>query len=121
MKSQYTGIKRIVAATGNSINGLRATFIHERAFRQDLLLCALAAILLAFLGIPMPVRVLMWFSLLFILLAELVNTAIENVIDRISEDYHDLSKRAKDVGSAIVMLTLAGVAAFWIGMIIIFA
>ncbi len=119
MKSTHTGIKRIIHAFGYSFDGISATFKSESAFRQDIILCILAAILQCFLDLPMLFRILMLISLLFIIIAELINTAIETIIDRISPNQNPLSKKAKDIGSAIVMITILSVALLWISLILI--
>ena len=118
MKSKYTGIKRILYAFKYSFDGLRAAFKNEVAFRQDILLCILAIIFQAFLDIPTTSRIIMLSSLLLIIIAELINTAIETIIDRISSEKNELSKRAKDIGSAIVLITITGVCILWIGLIL---
>lgn len=104
MKSPYTGVKRILKAFTYSYDGVVATFKSEAAFRQDILFC-LAAVAVA---LCLPLTSLLWamwiFALLFILLMELTNTAIEAVVDRIGSEYHELSKKAKDIGSALVLI-----------------
>ena len=117
MKSPYKGLSRILHAFKYSWDGLVATFKSESAFRQDLLLCSVAFILQFFLDVPFISRVLMIFSLVFIIIAELINTAIETIIDRISPDKNKLSKQAKDIGSAIVMITIISVIILWIILI----
>lgn len=113
MKNQYSGITRIVRAFGNSMAGLRAAFKDEAAFRQDLLLCVAGTILLIFADLNLRTKALLFLSLLLILIAELINTAIENAIDRIGPEKNPYSKKAKDIGSAIVLMTIVGVIALW--------
>lgn len=117
MKSKHTGIRRIVNAFGYSVAGLRSVFLREVAFRQDLLLCVVACVMLILLPLDVWKKVLMFFSLWFIPIAELINTAIENVVDRIGDEYHELSKSAKDIGSALVLIAIVLVFAFWAVMI----
>ncbi len=117
MKSKYTGISRIIHAFKYSFDGISSAFKSEAAFRQDILLCITAIIVQSFFDIPTTSRIIMIASLLLIIIAELVNTAIETIVDRISPQKHELSKKAKDIGSAIVMLTIFGVAALWISLI----
>lgn len=117
MKSPYKGIDRIIHAFQYSWDGLVATFKSESAFRQDLLLCLIAFVLQFFIDVPFVSHVLMVFSLIFIIIAELINTAIETIIDRISPDKNQLSKKAKDIGSAIVMITIISVIVLWIALI----
>ena len=119
MKSKYTGIKRIIHAFGYSFSGLVSTFKTEAAFRQDLLLCVMAAVLQCFLDLPILFRILMLASLVLIIIAELINTAIETVVDRIGAEKNILSKRAKDIGSAIVLITISLVIVLWVALIII--
>ena len=117
MKSNETGLRRIFHAFMHSIDGIIATYKSESAFRQDILLCVLATVLLCFLDVSGLSRIIMLFSLVFIIIAEMINTAIETIIDRIGPEIHPLSKKAKDIGSAIVMITIICVCALWIGII----
>lgn len=107
------GIKRIVLATGYSAKGLRAAFLHEAAFRQEVLLACVLVPLACWLDVSALERLLMISSLLVVLIVELLNSAIEAVVDRIGPERHDLSGRAKDFGSAAVMLTLLLVVCVW--------
>ena len=108
-----TGLRRLRNAVGYSLAGLRAAYICEDAFRQE---AHLAAVLIP-LAIYLPVggigRALMIGSVLLVLMVELLNSAIEATVDRISLEHHLLAKRAKDIGSAAVFLALANVAAVW--------
>lgn len=108
-----TGLQRIWNAFGYSLDGLSEAWRHENAFRQEVWL-ALVLIPAAFF---MPVggtgKALMVGSVLLVLVVELLNSAIEAVVDRISLEHHHLAKRAKDAGSAAVMLSLVNVAAVW--------
>ena len=119
MKSPYTGIQRIIHAFKYSFDGLVSTFKSESAFRQDILLCIIAIILQIFIDVPTISRVIMITSLVLIIIAELINTAIETIVDRISPEKNNLSKKAKDIGSAIVMLTITSVCALWVCLILI--
>ncbi len=110
-----TGLRRIVAAIGYSLDGLRAAFANEDAFRQEVFM----AIILIPLSLVMPGagklgKALMIGSVLFVLIVELLNSAIEAAVDRISLEDHQLAKRAKDIGSAAVFLSLANVVAIWL-------
>lgn len=106
-------IKHIFSAIKNSWNGLVSVSKSEVAFRQELLIVFIGCCALPFLHINMLAKCLLGFSLVLILMAELVNTAIETVIDRIGAEYNELSKIAKDVGSAIVMIALISVFVLW--------
>ncbi|MDY6407261.1 MAG: diacylglycerol kinase [Pseudomonadota bacterium] len=113
MKSPHTGIKRIIKAFTYSYDGLTASFQSEAAFRQDILFCLIMGLLLFFLPVHGLETVLMLFSLLFILFAELVNTALETIVDRVGADYHILSKKAKDIGSLLVLMAFIQWAMIW--------
>ena len=110
---ESVGVRRIWNALRYSLAGLFATYRHEGAFRQEMLLAAL----LIPAGFVMPVgasgRALMIGSVLLVLIVELLNSAIEATIDRISLDRHPLAKRAKAAGSAAVMLALVNVGVVW--------
>ncbi|HCE3687087.1 TPA: diacylglycerol kinase [Vibrio parahaemolyticus] len=93
-------------ATGYSIKGLKAAWTHEAAFRQELVLTLVLSISACFLPVTTLERVLMISSLLLILIVELINSAVEAVVDRVSDDWHELSGRAKDIGSAAVFVAL---------------
>lgn len=93
-------------ATGYSIKGLKAAWTHEAAFRQELVLTLVLSISALFLPVTTLERVLMISSLLLILIVELINSAVEAVVDRVSDDWHELSGRAKDIGSAAVFVAL---------------
>ena len=108
-----TGLVRIWNAFSYSLAGLRAAYRHEDAFRQEMWLAVVlipVALLTPASGIG---KALMIASLLLVLIVELLNSAIEAAIDRISLDQHRLSKRAKDIGSASVLITLLNVLAVW--------
>jgi len=108
-----SGVQRIVHATGYSIAGLSAAWRHESAFRQE---CVLAVVMLPgawWLGRSWVETALLAGSVIAVLIVELLNSAVEVAVDRISADLHPLSKRAKDLGSAAVMLSLLGCAAVW--------
>ncbi|EMN7343665.1 TPA: diacylglycerol kinase [Vibrio parahaemolyticus] len=93
-------------ATGYSIKGLKAAWTHEAAFRQELVLTLVLSISAFFLPVTTLERVLMISSLLLILIVELINSAVEAIVDRVSDDWHELSGRAKDIGSAAVFVAL---------------
>jgi len=107
------GLARIQAAFFNSLKGFKATWSHEEAFRQEVLLCVVAAPLGLWLGQGGVEKALLLGSLLLVLIVELLNTGIEIVVDRISFEHHELSGRAKDVGSAAVLTSLALAGAVW--------
>lgn len=113
MKSTEKGIKRILKAFCYSYDGFIASFKSEAALRQDIALCTVLLGIALFLNIDSLSRLLLIFSLILIILMELVNTAIETVVDRISADYHDLSKKAKDIGSALVLIAFINALIMW--------
>ncbi|EGR0719428.1 diacylglycerol kinase [Vibrio alginolyticus] len=113
-KPGNTGLKRIVKATGYSIQGLKAAFKHEAAIRQELALLSIAVILAWLVDVGMVERILMIGVVVLVLIVELVNSAIEAVVDRIGIERHELSGRAKDIGSAAVMVALVFAAFTWL-------
>lgn len=108
-----TGLARITAAFFNSMKGFLAAWQHEEAFRQEGYLLALGAPLAVWLGQNGIEKSLLLGSLLLVLVVELLNTGIEIVVDRISFERHELSGRAKDVGSAAVFTSLLLAATTW--------
>jgi len=107
------GLKRIVLAAGNSVAGLRAAFRHEAAFRQELLLTVILIPLACWLDVASTQRALMIAALFIVLIVELLNSAIESAVDRIGPELHELSGRAKDIGSAAVFVSLLMGACIW--------
>jgi diacylglycerol kinase (ATP) len=112
------GLKRLWLATGHSLRGLRLSYSSEAAFRQEVWLAVVLLPLAFFLGESAVERAMLAGSVLVLLIVELLNTAIEVVVDRIGLERHALSGFAKDAGSAAVMLTLALVALTW-GLILL--
>ncbi len=108
-----TGLRRLLNAFFYTLDGLSAAYRHEDAFRQEVWLAAIMLPLALFLPVPGLGRALMVASVLLVLIVELINSAIEAAIDRISLENHSLSKRAKDIGSAAVMIALINVIATW--------
>ena len=112
-KPGYTGLKRIIKASGNSMQGFRAAWKHESAFRQETLLVLVLLPLAIWLG-QGAVQISLLIGVLFlVLIVELLNSSIEAVVDRIGEEPHRLSGRAKDIASAAVFLSLLLVAVVW--------
>ena len=97
-----------------SVAGLKAAYRHEDAFRQEVLLAILLIPTALFLPAPGMGKALMVASVLLVLIVELLNSAIEATVDRVSLEHHRLAKRAKDIGSAAVMMSLATVFVVWI-------
>ncbi|MCY9875677.1 diacylglycerol kinase [Vibrio natriegens] len=100
-------------ATGYSLQGLKAAWINEAAFRQELLLSVILSISAFFLPVTTLERVLMIGSLFLVLIVELINSAVEAVVDRVSDEWHVLSGRAKDIGFAAVFVALLLVLFVW--------
>ena len=121
MESPYkgeTGIRRIVSATRNSFAGLAQAVRHEDAFRQELILAAILLPIAFLMDVTSVEKILLAGSVLLVLIVELLNSAIEATVDRISFDNHHLAKRAKDIGSAAVLLSLANAALVWLLIVI---
>lgn len=108
-----TGLSRILHATGYSLAGLRAAYTGESAFRQEVWLLVIATPLAFWLGQGWVQTALLLGSLMLVLIVELLNSGIEAAIDRVSFELHDLSKRAKDLASAAVLLSLVLSAGIW--------
>jgi diacylglycerol kinase (ATP) len=107
------GLKRVWNATLYSIAGIRACYKNEAAFRQELWLCALMVPLAFWLGTDATQRALLIVSCLFVLVTEMLNSAVEAVVDRIGEERSKLSGRAKDMGSAAVFISLWSCGICW--------
>lgn len=108
-----TGLDRILHATGYSWAGLKAAYTGESAFRQETWLFIIATPLAFWLGRDWVQIALLLGSLLLVLIVELLNSAIEAVVDRVSFELHELSKRSKDIASAAVLLSLLLAAGVW--------
>jgi diacylglycerol kinase (ATP) len=113
-----TGLRRVLNATHHSIAGLAAAARHEDAFRQELILVLLLTPLAFWVGDTGVERALLIDSLILVLIVELLNSAVEATVDRISFESHRLAKRAKDLGSAAVMLSLANAGVVWLLIIL---
>ena len=118
MKNESTGVRHLLDSTWNSIKGLRAAFIHEAAFRQEVIMVTLLFSASFFISDSFIVWAILVFPLFLLLLVELLNSAIESVVDRIGSEFHELSGRAKDMGSAAVFINLSLIAVVWGGYLI---
>jgi len=114
-----TGLTRIWNALFYSLDGLAAAFRHEDAFRQEVFLAAILIPAVFFLPASGAGRALMIGAVLLVLIGELLNSAVEATVDRISPENHPLAKRAKDIGSAAVFLSLLNVPTVW--LLVLFA
>ncbi len=117
-KPGKTGLSRIFDATGYSLAGLKAAWHNEAAFRQELLMVLALTPLAFWVSSNLTQTALLLTSLYLILLMELANSALETVVDRISDEHHPLSGRAKDIGSAMVFVSLIGAATVWLLVIL---
>lgn len=108
-----TGIRRLINAFGYSLEGFRAAFVHEDAFRQEVFLAVVLIPLAVYLGKSPVERALMIASVLLVLIVELLNSAIEAAVDHTSTEHHALAKQAKDIGSSAVFIALTIVAVVW--------
>ncbi|CAI2077490.1 diacylglycerol kinase [Serratia bockelmannii] len=106
MANQATGLTRIIKAAGYSYKGLSAAWQHEAAFRQELVVTLLAIILAVWLDVGAIARIVLIGSVALVMIVEILNSAIEAVVDRIGSEHHELSGRAKDMGSAAVSLAI---------------
>ncbi len=111
------GLRRIVLAFLNSRRGILETFRNEAAFRQEVWLLLIFTPLALWLGETWLERVLLIAAMLLVLIVELLNSGLESLSDRIGLDYHELSGRAKDQGSAAVMLSLGVALMIWLAVI----
>ncbi|WKE65431.1 diacylglycerol kinase [Gallaecimonas kandeliae] len=117
MKPGHSGVKRLWLASQYSWQGLKAAWRAEAAVRQEILLIAVAVPVSFFLPVSPLERALMIASVLLVLVVELLNSAIEAVVDRIGAEHHELSGRAKDMGSAAVLITLIMAVLIWLGIL----
>lgn len=113
-KPQATGIRRVINATGYSFKGLIAAWQCEAAFRQELVLTIVLSATALFLPVSNAEKLALIASLLLVLIVELINSAIEAVVDRIGSEQHELSGRAKDLGSAAVFVSLCLTIITWV-------
>jgi len=114
VNQRHHGFQRLLYATGYSWEGLKAAWRNEEAFRQESLMGLVLTPLALWLGDSNLERVLLIGSLLLVIIAELLNSGLEAVVDRIGSQPHELSKRAKDIGSAAVFVSLVNAALVWV-------
>jgi len=112
-KPGNTGLRRIWNAMFYTLRGIAAAWRHEAAFRQEAMLCLILVPLSFLVGDSAVERALLAGSCLLVLVTELLNSAVEAAIDRIGSDPHELSGRAKDLGSAAVFISLCTVVLIW--------
>lgn len=117
MANNVTGLTRIIKAAGYSWKGLRAAWLNEAAFRQEAVAVIVAIIVAAYLDVDPITRVLLIGSVALVIIVEILNSAIEAVVDRIGSEFHPLSGRAKDMGSAAVLLTIILALFVWVTLL----
>ena len=113
MKPGQTGFKRIANASVYSWQGFKAAYQYEAAFRQELFACLLLLIVLPWIAVNALQVVVLLASLFLLLICEIINSAIEAVVDRLGDEIHPLAGRAKDMGSSAVFLALLNVGICW--------
>lgn len=111
--------QRVINATKYSLQGLKAAYRYEAAFRQEVWVALILIPLGLYLGNGAVEKILLVGSVLLVLMAELLNSAVENVVDRIGSEYHELSGRAKDVGSAAVFVAMLITGLTWLLIILL--
>lgn len=117
-KPGNTGLTRVIKAAGYSAKGLKAAFKNEAAIRQELAMLVLAIGLVCVFDLSVVERILMLGVVVLVFIVELINSAIEAVVDRIGVEHHELSGRAKDIGSAAVMVSLFFAGFTWLYILI---
>jgi len=110
------GFTRIISAIRYSRQGLAHAVRHEAAFRQELMACSVLVPLAIWLPLPLVEKLLLLGSMALVLITEIINSAIEAVVDRVSLDRHPLAGRAKDLGSAAVMIAVVWCAVVWLSL-----
>lgn len=114
MKPGKTGLARVIAAAFYSLQGLKSCLKNEAAFRQEVVLFLLLLPLLIYLPVSGILKLMLLAVNMLVLIVELLNSAIESVVDMVSPEYHDLAGRAKDMGSGAVFLSLIIATVFWV-------
>ena len=117
MANNAVGFIRIVKAAGYSWQGLRAAWRHEAAFRQEAIAALIAIVVACWLDVDTITRVLMIGAVVFVIIVEILNSPIESVVDRIGPEHHPLAGRAKDMGSAAVLLSIILAVFVWIALL----
>ena len=113
MANNTTGLTRIIKAAGYSWKGYRAAWKNEAAFRQEAVAAVVAIAIACWLNVDAITRVLLIGSVLLVMIVEILNSAIEAVVDRIGPEFHELSGRAKDMGSGAVLLSIITALITW--------
>lgn len=119
LKSDKKGIKKIIAALFFSLSGLKVCFKEEVAFRQILFICIVLGSIAVILSRDFIEWVILTLPLFFMIFAEIVNTALEKIIDLVSPDFHPLARDVKDIGSSLQFISLVFMGIIWCGYIIL--
>lgn len=114
MKNHHQGWRRLISAANYSKQGFVSSWHSEAAIRQELMALLVLLPLALWVDVSKAERALLILSLLLVLVVELLNTGIEAVVDRIGPEYHELSGKAKDIGSAAVLTMLVAAASVWV-------
>lgn len=117
MKHGHTGVKRIIVATINSWEGLKAAWKFEAAFRENTALALVLLLASFWLAQSLGQWLILIMPLFLLLIVELLNSAVETTVDRIGPEFHELSGRAKDLGSAAVFMVHIMIATAWLSTI----
>jgi diacylglycerol kinase (ATP) len=117
-KTGNKGLKRLINASKYSYSGIKAAYKHEEAFRQEVLLLSVLSPAAFYFSTSLSEALILICALLFVLIVELLNSAIEAVVDRISDEHHELSGQAKDMGSAAVSMALIICMGIWVSILI---
>ncbi|WP_299494255.1 diacylglycerol kinase [uncultured Shewanella sp.] len=108
------GIKRVIKATGFSMKGLAAAWKHEAAFRQELILAIILLPTALLINVSLVEKLILVMTLFIVLITELLNSAVEAVVDRVGSEHHALSGQAKDIASAAVFVSLVLCGLTWL-------
>lgn len=117
MGHKVTGFKRLAKAMAYSCQGLKAAWQHEAAIRQEIIAGGLAIVIALLLPVPVIAKLMMIGSVWLVFIVELINSAIESVVDRCGTDFHPLSGRAKDIASAAVLVTIILAVIIWLTLL----
>ncbi|EOU9539883.1 diacylglycerol kinase [Cronobacter dublinensis] len=117
MANNTKGLTRIINAAGYSWKGLRAAWKNEAAFRQEAVAVIAAIIIACWLDVDPMTRVMLISSVMLVMIVEILNSAIEAVVDRIGPEFHELSGRAKDMGSAAVLMSIILALVVWVTLL----
>ncbi len=117
MANNATGLVRIIKAAGYSWQGLRAAWQYEAAFRQEAVTALITLVIACWLDVDAITRVLLIGSVVLVVVVEILNSAIEAVVDRIGQERHPLAGRAKDMGSAAVLITILLALFVWVTLL----